>query len=134
MPNPGRKFSLGDFSLKLDPSPMTGLYDTQTKYPSFLLQRQFLDALARKPPLATSGVTLAPGVDIPREALLGLANFIASYASNAPTDFLDGISLSTDHVNKGLGLMGIRQRIPSGLQVIYNKERSLFGIRFEGSW
>lgn len=124
-----RRFSLGDFRLRLNLRLFPDIV-----YPPPHLQHGMLRALEATPPAKDGTLTLVPGVNIPKDVMLGLANFLSSYASNAPVRYLDGMSLSTDHLNKGLSLTGIRWQAPTGISVLFDRDRKLLGFRFEGSW
>lgn len=129
MPRPNR-LSLGDFRLKLNMPDLRLLPDVF--YPKPAVQRDFLRALDIAPLTPDGSIQLLPGVNISREALAGVARALAERASNAPVRFLDGITLSTTHLNKGLSLAGVRSPIPSGISVVLDKQRGLVGFLFEG--
>jgi hypothetical protein len=131
MPQPHR-FSLGDFRLKLDMPNLQTL--SNVKYPSPTLQRKLLDAIEATPPAPDGSIRLMPGVNVPKEVLAGVAGFLAGKASNAPVRFIDGITLSTSHLNKGLSLAGVRSPVPSGISVVFDKKRRLLGFQVEGRW
>ena len=128
MPDPSR-FSLGDFRLRIDP-----LLLPQLTFPEPYVQRGFLEAVTATPPAEDGSITLVPGLNIPKGVLAGLASFLSGYASNAPVQFLDGIRLSTDHLNKGFSITGLNWQVPSGISVLLDPERKLVGFRLEGRW
>jgi hypothetical protein len=88
-----------------------------------------LDAYAKASPAEDGTITLRPGLEIPGETVKALATFVAGYAQNRPIDFLEGFELSTNHVNKGLELFGVKKRLPKGIGVVADPDRQMFGFR-----
>jgi hypothetical protein len=121
-----KKPGLGVPKLKLLPEYMP----KDVVYPPAYLQKSLLDAFEKTSPAEDGTITLRPGLEIPGETVKALATFVAGYAQNRPTDFLEGLSLSTDHVNKGLELFGSKTRLPMGIGVIADPSRQVFGLRF----
>ena len=103
------------------------------RFPPPHLQRDLLRAIEATPPGDDGSITLVPGLNIPKGVLAGLASFLSGYAVNAPVQFLDGIRLSTDHLNKGLSMAGLRWQAPAGISVLFDPDQMLLGFRIEGS-
>jgi hypothetical protein len=120
-----KKPGLGVPKLKLLPEYMP----KDVVYPPPYLQKSMLDAYAKASPAEDGTITLRPGLEIPGETVKALATFVAGYAQNRPIDFLEGFELSTNHVNKGLELFGVKKRLPKGIGVVADPDRQMFGFR-----
>jgi hypothetical protein len=109
---------------------------TDTYFPKAADQAALLDAFSKATPKPDGSLDITSNPQV-QQALHGLANYLKGKAQNAPENFLDGFTVTSDHLNKVndfvpiFRTLGLRSKLPSGVGVVVDQKRGMFGFVFE---